>query len=115
MVRNEYKLWIYSKYLLPSKRFLLTIHTLTQTQLKTLDTFTDKAVKRWIGIPRSATNVVIHMKESLDIKSISQLYIETHTVSHIRTRLRGDSSVNNAINCTLQREGSWITKGSTAV
>ena len=59
--------------------------------------------------------MVIHMKESLNIKSIFHLYIETHTVSHIRTRLRGDSTVNNAINCTLQREGSWTTKGSTAV
>ena len=96
LVRNEYKLWIYANYLLPSKRFLLTIHTLTQTQLKTLDTMTDKALKKWIGVPRSATNVVIHMKQSLDIKSISQMYTETHTVSHTRTRLKGDTAVNNA-------------------
>ena len=74
MVRKEYKLWIYANYFLPSKRFLLTVHTLTQTQLKTLDTLTDKAIKIWAGVPRSATNAVIHMKEALDIKSISQLY-----------------------------------------
>ena len=29
MVRNEYKLWIYKEYLLPSKHFLLTVHNLT--------------------------------------------------------------------------------------
>ena len=114
-VRNEYKLWIYNNYLLPSKRFLLTVHTLTQTQLQTLDTLTDKALKRWIGVPRSATNVVLHMKQTLDIKSISQLYKETHTVSHTRTRLQGDEAVNSAINCTLGREGSWTTKKSTTV
>ena len=51
----------------------------------------------------------------MNVKSISQLYIETHTVSHVRTRLVGDSSVNNAINCTLNREGSWSTKKSTTV
>ena len=44
-VRNEYQLWIYSNYLLPSKRFLLTIHSLTDTLLKKLDTFTDKYIK----------------------------------------------------------------------
>ena len=115
LVRNEFKLWIYANYLLPSKRFLLTVHTLTQTQLKTLDTLTDKTLKKWIGVPRSATNVVIHMKQSLDIKSISQMYTETHTVSHTRTRLKGDTPVNNAINCTLEREGVWTTKKSTTV
>ena len=31
------------------------------------------------------------------------------------TRLVGDSSVNNDINCTLNREGAWSTKKSTTV
>ena len=115
MVRNEFKLWIYANYFLPSKRFLLTVHTLTQSQLKTLDTLTDKAIKTWVGVPKSATNAVIHMKQALDIKSISQLYTETHTVSHVRTRLQADSTVNNVIDCTLQREGEWTTKVSTTV
>ena len=51
----------------------------------------------------------------MNVKSISQLYIETNTVSHVGTRLVGDSSVNNAINCTLNREGSWSIKKSTTV
>ena len=45
MVRNEFKLWMYSNCLLPSKRFLLTIHTLTDTQLKSLDTSQTKPSK----------------------------------------------------------------------
>ena len=76
---------------------------------------TDKALKKWIGVPRSATNVVIHMKQTLGIKSISQTYTEMHTVSHTRTRLKGDTTVNNATDCTLEREGGWTTKKSTAV
>ena len=74
-----------------------------------------QSFKKWIGIPRSATNVVIDMQQTLDIKSISQLYTETHTVSHVRTRLHGDLTVNNAINSTLDRESTWTRKQSTAV
>ena len=42
VIGNEYKLWIYKNYFLPSKRFILTVHTLTKTHLKKLDTITDK-------------------------------------------------------------------------
>ena len=42
LVRPEYKLWILNHYLIPSKRFLLTVHTLTNTHLRTLDTFVDQ-------------------------------------------------------------------------
>ena len=66
-------------------------------------------------MPRSATNVMIHSKEGLDIKSISQLYMETHTVSHVRTRTQGDSSVNNAINSSLERESCCTINKSTIV
>ena len=33
MIRDEYKFWIYKEYLLPSKRFVLTVHSLTKTHL----------------------------------------------------------------------------------
>ena len=113
MVRNEFKPWMYVNYLLPSKRFLLTIHTLTDTHLKLLDTLTDKAIKRWSGLPPSATNALIHMQQGLGVKSISELYTETHTVSHTRTRLKGDLTVNNVIDVTLEREAQYTRKKST--
>ena len=69
----------------------------------------------WAGVPRRATNVITDTKEELNIKSISQHYTETHTVSHVRTRTKGDIGVNNAVNCTLEREGKWTTKKSTTV
>ena len=56
-----------------------------------------------------------HAKEGLDIKSISQLYMEAHTVSHVRTRIQGNSSVNNAVNSSLEQESCWTTKKSTIV
>ena len=104
-VREEYKLWIYKEYFLPSKRFLLTVHTLTATHLKLLDTLSDKFVKKWTGLPCSATNAIIHLKEGLDCKSISELYMECHAVSHARTRLKGDASINQVLDSTVQREG----------
>ena len=36
LIRSEYKLWILKNYLIPSKRFLLTVHTLPQTHLTKL-------------------------------------------------------------------------------
>ena len=94
---------------------MLTIHTLTDTQLKSLDTLTDKAIKSWAGLPPSATNALIHMPEGLDVKSISELYKEVHTVSHTRTRLRGDPIVNSAMNATIQRESEYTQKKSTCI
>ena len=69
MVRSEYKLWILKNYLIPSKRFFLTVHTLPQTHLGKLDTFVDSFTKKWAGLPKSATNVVIQLKEAMDIPS----------------------------------------------
>ena len=51
LVRREYKLWILKNYLIPSKRFLLTVHTLPVTHLKKLDTLVDKWTKHWAGVP----------------------------------------------------------------
>ena len=33
MIRSEYKMWIYQHYFLPSIRFLLTVHEITETHL----------------------------------------------------------------------------------
>jgi hypothetical protein len=114
-VRNEYKLWMYKEYLLPSKRFLLTVHSLTATQLSKLDTLTDKFVKHWAGLPRSATNAVIHLKGGLDLRSVSELYTEAHATSHARTRLKGDELINHVLDTTLQREGDYLRKKCTTL
>ena len=66
LVRNEYKLWIYKNYFLPANCFLLTVHDITDTNLKKMDTFTDKFVKKWAGLPLCATNAIIHLKCGLD-------------------------------------------------
>ena len=113
LIRSEYKLWILKNYLLPSKRFLLTVHTLPQSHLTKLDTFVDKFTKKWAGLPRSATNVIIHSNQALDIPSISAVYTEAHNVSHARTRLQGDPIVNDVLDHTLSRESDYVRKQPT--
>ena len=107
LVRVEYKLWILKNYLLPSKRFLLTVHTLPVSHLKKLDKQVDKYTKKWAGVPRNATNAVIHSKEGLDIPTISAIYTEAHNSSHTRTRLQGDMVCNLVLNHTLVREAEY--------
>ena len=94
-IRSEYKLEIYQMYILPSIRFLLTVHDLPTTHLLQLDTFSDQYLKRWAGLHRCATNGILHMCTAMNIKRISTLYTETHCVSHAATRLKGDSVVNS--------------------
>ena len=59
VIRDEYKMWIYKFYFLPSMRFLLTVHEITQTHLLQLDTISNKFMKKWTGIPICGTNVHI--------------------------------------------------------
>ena len=59
-VRNEFKIEIYKIYILPSIRFLLTVHDLLITYLKKLDTIANKYLKTWAGLPRCATKAVLH-------------------------------------------------------
>ena len=115
LVRPEYKIQIYKKYLLPSIRFLLTVHDVTATHLKALDTATDKFLKVWAGVPRSATNAVFHHSKCLNIQAISHLYQETHTLNYASSRFKGDELVNHALDCHVERESKWTGKGSTAV
>ena len=110
--RNEHKLWIYKNYLIPSIRFLLTVHDLPKQNLRKLDTFTDKFLKKWCGLPPSATNAILHMKTGMDIPSITEIYTLSHCLAHLRTRRLGDAKVNLSLDSKLQRESQWTRKES---
>ena len=64
-------------------------------------------------MPLSATNAVIHLQAGMNIRSISELYMETHCISHARTRLVGDRNVNHVLDCTVERESRYVRKKST--
>ena len=111
-VRNEFKLEIYQMYILPSIRFLLTVHDLPTTYLKKLDAIADKYLKSWAGLPRCATTAILHLNTALNIKNISALYMECHAVTHASTRLTGDNRVNLVIDNRLTRESQYLRKKS---
>ena len=114
IVRNEFKLAVLSRYLIPSLRFILTVHDLNKTSLKILDSLCEKYAKKWAGIPRSGTNIVIHCPRTLNIPSITQPYKESHDLTHTSTWLKGDSTVNAIIDKKIAREEGWKGKTSSA-
>ena len=114
-IRNEYKLKIYKDYLLPASHFILTVHELTQTNLTCLDTHLNQYLKKWAGLPRLATPSVLHIDQFYAIKTVKELYEESHAVAYTSTRLKGDSLVNHAMDTKLDRESTWSSKASTMV
>ena len=104
LIRDEFKMWIYKYYFLPSVRFLLTVHDLTNSSLKSLDATCDRYLKKWAGLPNGATLQVIHSKYALSVTSISDLYSLCHTLEVVNVRLTADARVNNAVDDERHRE-----------
>ena len=115
LIRGEFKVRIYQDYLLPASRFLLTVHTLTSTNLDRLDAITRKYLKKWFHLPQSATAAVLHAPNFTNIKTIRHLYLESQTCAYISSRIKADSHVNNALDSRLEREQTWTRKKSTIV
>ena len=115
LIRNEFKIKIYKDYLLPASRFILTVHTLTDTSLKSLDSLATRYLKSWLGLPPSATRAIIHVEQLTAIKSISHLYRESQTNAYINSKLKADQKVIVALDSRLARESEWQKKQSTIV
>ena len=104
-VRPEYKVKVYTKYLLNTIKFMLTVHDLTKTQRAHLDQCCTKLLKKWLGMPnRGATSAIIHSKQGLNIPLISQVYSECHAQAAAHCRLRADERVQTAMDACIARE-----------
>ena len=51
--RGEHKVATYSRYILPSLRFHLSVHNIHQTHLDQLDSLARKHLKIWLGFPHT--------------------------------------------------------------
>ncbi len=115
LIRDEYKVKLYDKYLLPASKFILTVHNLSATNLDRIDAVTTRFLKKWLHLPSSATPAVIHTSQVLSIKSIKHLYHECQTNAHISSRMKADAKVTNVLDSRLSREEEWSRKKSTIV
>ena len=108
LIRGEYKLKVYSNYLLPA----LTVHEITNSNIAKLDALTDRYLKKWLVMPPSGTMAIVHANEGLYIKTLSHIYKEAHAVSHATSWLKADVKVNAALDSRIVRVEHWIRKAS---
>ncbi len=110
-IRNEYKTRIYVQYGLPSLRYVLSVHSLTDTQLKELDNIQTRKLNNWLKIPKHGSNRLgLYCDKGLGFKLISELYFECRTMSLASSLVRADNRVQVALDSKLQRESSWSRK-----
>ena len=115
LVRNEYKVRIYSEYFLGSLRFLFSVHDLHKAQLQELESLTHRYLKRWLGLPRGASWALVHDSHGLNIKSITHLYLESRSLSLPNIRFFSDGRVRHALDSKEDREGTWRRKFSSTI
>ena len=105
---------IYSRYLLPSLRFHMSVHNIYQTHLDKLDHLARRYLKSWLKIPaRGVTDLSIFHPYMLGIKPPSQVYLEGHAGNYINSVVRGDPVVKEALAVAVEREEVWSRKYST--
>ena len=115
LIRNEYKVRIYSEYLLGACRFVLSIHDLSRSQIAELESLSHSFLKKWLGLPRGASWALVHDAHGLNIKSFDHLYKESRSLNLSHIRLFSDSRVRHALDSKEEREGKWRRKFSSAI
>ena len=110
----EYKVGIYSRYLLPSLRFHLSVHTIHQTHLDKLNHHAKKYLKSWLKFPtRGVTDISIFHPYMLGLKPPSHVYLEGHAGNYLNMRVRGYPVVQVTLDAAVAREEVWTRKSST--
>ena len=107
LVRGEYKLAVYSRYVLPSLRYHLTVHTVHKTHLDELDLIAQRYLKKWLGIPaRGATAAGVFSPYLLNVKPVSQVYLEGHLGAFVNSTLMADEDTKQALANAMERESA---------
>ena len=114
LIRNEYKVRVYSEYFLGACRFILSIHDLTKSQISDLESMAHSYLKRWLGLPRGASWALVHDIHGMNVKSIDHLYKESRSLTLSNIRFFSDDRVRHALDSKEEREGKWCRKFSSA-
>ena len=68
-IRGEYKIKIYSKYILPSMRFNLSVQNIRKGHMEKLDDISRMYIKKWLQYPKNGvTDVVLYHHLLFDLK-----------------------------------------------
>ena len=112
LVGSEFKIRIYSEYLLGACRFVLSVHDLNRSQLSELESLSHSYLKRWLGLPRGASWALVHDVHGMNVKSFDHLYKESRSLTLSNIRLYSDGRVRHALDSKEEREGKWSRKFS---
>lgn len=105
-IRGEYKLNVYKSYLLPSLRFILTVHDIAKSNLEELDDISTRCLKRWSGLARSAPTAALHSLYTCNISTISELFETCHTLNVFNLVRKGDEDIQTVLQIKRSRESS---------
>ena len=110
-IRPEFKVRIYTQYAMSSIIFALSVHELTSTQRKSLDSLTTRYLKSWLGMHKcGATSAIIYSSAGLNIQSMSHLYLQCHSLSIARTFEKADIRTTQALDSKHRREDHFVKK-----
>ena len=110
-IRHEYKLRVYVEYCVPSLRYLMTVHELTDSQLDLLDHLHTNTIKAFLGLSsRGPTPAIIRSPNGLAIPRLSDVYVDSHTLAFARCIMKADKRVLHASRSKQSREGQWNRK-----
>ena len=70
--------------------------------------------KKWLGLPRGASWLLVHDVHGMDIKLFDHLYRESRSLNLSSIRLFGDDRVRHALDSKEIRESRWVRKFSSA-
>lgn len=109
-VRNEYKVRVLNDYVMPSMRYILSVHNLTDTQLEEMNATQTRYLRAWLNLPPCSTNAMLYGKEGLNLTQVSELYFECRTMSYASSVIKGDHRVVHSLQSKLDRESKWSRK-----
>ena len=75
-IRGECKMWIYRHYLAPSLNFFLAINAITKHVVTKMEAMATKMLKKWLNLPRNATNAILYNPSVLNCPQVSYLYLK---------------------------------------
>ena len=112
LIREDYKVKMFRDYVIPSSRFLLTVHEITYTNLDKLDALCNKFLKKWMHMPQSAAPEILKIRGLAHVPSVKQTYQECQVSSYISSMTKADASVTHCLISKLRRESQWTRKNS---